>query len=141
MPAMSLLPRPKKSLRGYLEQYESEHTKLGTKVTHMIGIPMIVGSIPVAFVAPPVGGAMFVGGWVLQFVGHSVFEKQKPSFFTDPYYLLIGPVWVAIEAGQMAGLLPRPLYGEKGDGEKGDAAAAVPPPVKSTNGAPATVDA
>ncbi len=101
---MSLLPRPKKSLRGYLEQYASEHTKLGTKLTHMVGIPMIVASIPTAFVSPALGGGLFAGGWVLQFIGHGVFEKQKPSFFGDPYYLAIGPVWVVIEACQVLGL-------------------------------------
>jgi len=109
---MSLLPRPQKSLRAYLEQYATEHTKLGTKLTHFVGIPMIVASIPTTLVNPPLAGGMFVGGWVLQFVGHAVFEKQKPSFFSDPFYLLIGPVWVAIEAGQMVGLVPKPLYAD-----------------------------
>jgi uncharacterized membrane protein YGL010W len=99
---MTLLPQ--KSLREYLGQYASEHTKLGTKLTHMVGIPMIVASIPTALVNPPLAGGLFAGGWALQFIGHALFEKQKPSFFADPYYLLIGPLWVAIEAGQMVGL-------------------------------------
>lgn len=36
---------------------------------------------------------MFVGLWVLQFIGHKI-EGQKPSFFEDIQFLLIGPIWV-----------------------------------------------
>ncbi len=101
---MFSLPRPQKSLREYMTQYASEHTKLGTKITHMIGIPMIVASIPTAVVNPPLAGGLFVGGWALQFAGHYFFEKEKPSFLSDPYYLLIGPVWVAVEYAELFGL-------------------------------------
>ena len=103
-------PRPQKSLREYLDQYASEHTQLGTKLTHMVGIPMIVASLPAMVVAPPVGGALFATGWALQLVGHYVFERHPPSFFEDPYYLLVGPVWVAIELAQLLRLpLPQSL--------------------------------
>ncbi len=110
---MRLLPRPRKSLRGYLEQYASEHTQLGTKLTHFVGIPLIVGSLPTAFVSPPLAAGMFTGGWALQFIGHAFFEKRKPSFFADPYYLLVGPVWVAIEVGQLVGIVPDPLFADE----------------------------
>jgi uncharacterized membrane protein YGL010W len=103
----------RKTFREYLDQYAAEHTKLGTKVTHFIGIPMIVASLPLIPLNPPVGGALFVGGWALQFIGHAVFEKQQPSFFSDPFYLLIGPVWVAIEMAQLLGInVPLPPAAE-----------------------------
>ena len=35
----------------------------------------------------------FVLFWILQFVGHKI-EGQKPSFFEDLQFLLIGPAWV-----------------------------------------------
>jgi uncharacterized membrane protein YGL010W len=98
------LPLPKKSLREYMAEYAKEHTKLGTKLTHMVGIPMIVVSVPTAVVNPPLAGGLFVSGWALQFIGHSVFEKNKPAFFGDPYYLLVGPVWAATEWLQLLGL-------------------------------------
>jgi uncharacterized membrane protein YGL010W len=90
-------PVPQKSLREYMADYAKEHTQLGTKLTHMVGIPMIALSIPLAVVNPPMAGGLFVGGWALQIVGHSVFEKNKPAFFRDPYYLLVGPVWATVE--------------------------------------------
>ena len=91
------LPRPKHTLSEYMAQYASEHTHLGTKLTHMVGIPMILASFPTAVVSPPLAGGLFVGGWALQYIGHYVFEKNDPAFYSDPYYLLVGPVWVGAE--------------------------------------------
>jgi uncharacterized membrane protein YGL010W len=90
-------PMPKHSLREYIAIYQREHTTLGNKLTHMVGIPMIVASIPTAFVNPLAGGSMFAAGWGLQFLGHYAFEKNKPAFYGDAYYLLVGPAWVAAE--------------------------------------------
>lgn len=98
------LPVPQHSLREYIALYQEGHTKLGTKLTHMVGIPMIVAAFPTAPVSPPLAGALFVGGWALQLVGHSVFEKNKPAFLADPYYLLVGPVWVAVEWLELLGV-------------------------------------
>jgi uncharacterized membrane protein YGL010W len=97
-------PLPKHSLREYIAVYQKEHTTLGNKLTHMVGIPMIVASLPATVVNPILGGSMFVGGWALQFAGHYVFEKNKPAFYSDAYYLLVGPVWVAAEWLELLGL-------------------------------------
>ncbi len=94
----------RKTLREYLDQYAAEHTKLGTRITHMIGIPMIVASLPILPFNPLLGGGLFVGGWIFQFAGHALFEHQRPSFFADPLYLLVGPIWVAIELAQLVGI-------------------------------------
>lgn len=37
---------------------------------------------------------MFLGGWVLQLVGHYRFEKKAPAFLTNFEHLLIGPIWI-----------------------------------------------
>ncbi len=37
--------------------------------------------------------AIWLVAWWLQFVGHKA-ESQKPSFFTDILFLLIGPLWI-----------------------------------------------
>ncbi len=104
----------RKTLREYLDQYASEHTQLGTKVTHIVGIPMIVASLPILPFNPLLGGGLFIGGWILQFIGHYVFEKHNPSFFGDPLYLLVGPIWVAIEVAQMLGI-KLPIAGAPGE--------------------------
>ncbi len=125
------LPLPQRSLRGYLTLYEQEHTQLGTKLTHMVGIPMIVASVPTAFVNPLAAGGLFVGGWALQYAGHYAFEKNAPAFHTDPYYLLVGPVWAMAEWLQLLGLpVPeaiRPTSAPEHDGV----------PAAATNGEPA----
>ena len=41
----------------------------------------------------PVSIAIFVGAWVLQFIGHKI-EGKKPSFLEDLQYLWIGPLFV-----------------------------------------------
>lgn len=37
--------------------------------------------------------AIFVAAWIGQFVGHAI-EGQKPSFFKDLQFLMIGPLWL-----------------------------------------------
>ena len=41
----------------------------------------------------PVSIAIFVGAWLLQFIGHKI-EGKKPSFFEDLQYLWVGPLFV-----------------------------------------------
>ena len=41
----------------------------------------------------PISIAIFVGAWVLQFIGHKM-EGKKPSFLEDLQYLWIGPLFV-----------------------------------------------
>jgi uncharacterized membrane protein YGL010W len=41
----------------------------------------------------PVSISIFVGAWVLQFIGHNI-EGKKPSFFEDLQYLWVGPLFV-----------------------------------------------
>jgi len=38
------------------------------------------------------GIGVFVVAWIGQFIGH-IYERKRPSFFTDLVYLLIGPMW------------------------------------------------
>jgi uncharacterized membrane protein YGL010W len=36
---------------------------------------------------------VFIIAWIFQFIGHKI-EGQKPSFFEDMQFLLIGPAWL-----------------------------------------------
>jgi uncharacterized membrane protein YGL010W len=40
---------------------------------------------------------IFVVAWIGQFVGHAI-EGQRPSFFKDLQFLLIGPLWLLAAA-------------------------------------------
>lgn len=79
-------------LKTYLEKYRQDHQHPVNKALHTVGIPTIVASLAVTPFNPLLGAAMFVFGWILQFVGHA-FEGKAPSFFSDPTFLLIGPMW------------------------------------------------
>ncbi len=38
--------------------------------------------------------ALFVLGWIFQFIGHSVYEHKQPAFLKNFIHLLIGPLWI-----------------------------------------------
>jgi len=42
----------------------------------------------------PLLWAGFILGWVLQFVGHFLYEKKAPAFFENLRQLLVGPLWI-----------------------------------------------
>lgn len=46
---------------------------------------------------------VFVIAWIGQFVGHK-WEGKRPSFFTDLFYLLIGPLWTLSKLYKKAGI-------------------------------------
>jgi uncharacterized membrane protein YGL010W len=49
--------------------------------------------------------AVFVVTWTAQFVGHAI-EGEKPSFFEDVQFLLIGPLWLLDDAYRRLGFVP-----------------------------------
>lgn len=63
-----------------------------------LAMGMLVVSIVFYFAAAAIpfwiNVALFVLGWILQFIGHSVFEKKQPAFFRNFVHLLIGPLWI-----------------------------------------------
>ncbi len=49
--------------------------------------------------------AVFVVGWIGQFIGHYV-EGRRPSFFRDLRFLAIGPLWVLAKLYAALGIRP-----------------------------------
>ena len=45
----------------------------------------------------------WVVAWIFKFIGHKE-EAQKPSFFTDILFLLIGPLWILAAGFKKLGL-------------------------------------
>jgi uncharacterized membrane protein YGL010W len=82
----------------WIAQYATSHQHPLNRFCHTIGIPLIALSIPLALVAIAVEGfwpiplAMFVVGWIFQFVGHA-FEGKPPEFLHDWRFLFVGLRW------------------------------------------------
>src|SRR5580693_2278894 len=82
----------------WISQYSSSHQNRVNRLCHTLGIPTIVLSIAV-FLASifvhrlwPYALALFVFGWLLQFIGHA-FEGKPPEFFHDWRFLFVGVRW------------------------------------------------
>jgi len=82
----------------WITRYSHSHQHPINRFCHTIGIPLIALSIPLALLAIfvpglwPVALAMFVVGWIFQFVGHA-FEGKPPEFFHDWRFLFVGVRW------------------------------------------------
>jgi uncharacterized membrane protein YGL010W len=82
----------------WIEQYGHSHQHPVNRLFHTLGIPLIALSLPLFVAAMFVSGfwwvplAMFIVGWVFQFVGHAV-EGKPPEFFRDWRFLFVGLRW------------------------------------------------
>ncbi len=73
----------------------------------VMSIPLALGMLPVvvaivlavnwlASLSIPLiysSAGLFIVAWIGQFIGHKI-EGQKPSFFEDVQFLMIGPLWI-----------------------------------------------
>jgi uncharacterized membrane protein YGL010W len=76
-------------------------TLLDRKVGFLFSIAALALYILARAIPMPVAVALFVGGWVVQLIGHHQFEKNKPAFLQNLEQLLVGPVWMFLK---MSGL-------------------------------------
>jgi uncharacterized membrane protein YGL010W len=82
----------------WIAEYAKSHTHPANRFCHTIGIPMIALSIIVlvgAILFRPllwVALALFVVGWIFQFVGHA-YERKPPEFLKDWRFLFVGLRW------------------------------------------------
>ena len=92
---------------SFMENYKAKHQHPLNKLTHNIGIPMIVVSLPLFFFYWRWALLLFIGGWILQFIGHAI-EGNQPAFFKNPVYLIIGPLWLIRRALGVIGIRRNP---------------------------------
>jgi uncharacterized membrane protein YGL010W len=63
-----------------------------------LAIAMLAVSVAFYFIGAAIplwlNVALFVLGWIFQFVGHSVYEHKNPAFFRNFTHLLVGPLWI-----------------------------------------------
>jgi hypothetical protein len=82
-----------------LEFYDATHKDPLNRKLHIVGIPFIVAGSLGLLLFPAyrplwgISAASFVGGWVLNFIGHGRYEKNAPAFADDPLSFFAGPVW------------------------------------------------
>ena len=87
-----------KTSEEWIAEYSESHQHPVNKLMHTIGIPMIAVSIllvPVCFFVENfwmIPLALFVVGWIFQFIGH-YFEGKPPEFFKDWRFLFVGLRW------------------------------------------------
>lgn len=79
--------------------YLSRDLKLG-----LILVAAFAPAIPLGWMLPKLAVVgLAVVGWTIQFAGHAVWEKKRPSFFSNLVHALIGPMFfVAIVTGDWA---------------------------------------
>lgn len=81
------------------EFYEATHQNETNRTLHRLGIPVILGGAAGLLLNKPhrlpwmISAAAFAGGWALNIIGHSAFEKNAPAFTEDPLSFIAGPVW------------------------------------------------
>jgi uncharacterized membrane protein YGL010W len=92
---------------SFVETYKAKHQHPLNRLSHSIGIPLIIVSLPLFFWNWRWALALFVLGWVFQFVGHLI-EGNQPAFFRNPLYLIVGPVWLVRRALKGLGLIKEP---------------------------------
>jgi uncharacterized membrane protein YGL010W len=67
-----------------------------------LAVLMLVASVVLALAgrALPFSAAvaLFALGWLLQLVGHYVYEKKSPAFLRNVAHLLVGPLWILAKA-------------------------------------------
>jgi len=63
-----------------------------------LGVLMLVIALAVCYAVHLLGWeislAIFLIGWVFQFIGHGVYEKRSPAFYRNLAHLIVGPLWV-----------------------------------------------
>ena len=87
-----------------VDSYKSQHQHPLNKLCHMIGVPMITIAWPLFFFRWRWALALFVTGWILQFVGHAI-EGNRPAFFQNPIYFFVAPLWLVQRVARAIGLL------------------------------------
>src|SRR5215216_650167 len=101
--------------RSQLASYASVHRDWRNKATHFVGIVMGLIMAVTWYAAEAFAGALgsaqavwiafialFVGGWVLQFLGHH-YEGKRPALMDNIFQAFIGPMFLVAEAMVVTG--------------------------------------
>lgn len=87
-----LKSRGEQALKLFIEEYSEQHQTKINRLLHFYGRIARVVAVAVAFYNLKFGIALFIFGYLVQFLGHAI-EGTPPSFFRNPYHLLLGLVY------------------------------------------------
>lgn len=63
-----------------------------------LGLLMLVIALAICYAVRllpwEVSLAIFLIGWIFQFIGHGAYEKRSPAFYRNLAHLMVGPLWV-----------------------------------------------
>jgi uncharacterized membrane protein YGL010W len=109
-----------------MSYYRSQHTTVGVRATHLVGIPAVAAALPLIAARPRVGLPLFLAGWSLQVLGHKVFEGNSPALTKGIFtYQFCG---LAFWCEEMADLIAgrSPLTGTRQEGSDDDDGPGIP---------------
>ena len=80
------------SFRDFYPFYLGEHSNRTCRRLHFVGTALVIGTLIYAFASRAFGIVWLVPifGYGFAWVGHYVFEKNRPATFRHPLYSLIG---------------------------------------------------
>lgn len=64
----------------------------------LFSLLLLVLAVVASKIQLPLLWFIFVGGWIIQFVGHIVYEKKSPAFFKNLRHMFIAPFWIFCKA-------------------------------------------
>lgn len=85
----TLRARSERALKLFRQEYSEQHQTCLNRWLHVVGRLLRVLSLPVIFYDWRIALAVFVFGYLIQFLGHAI-EGSSPSFFRNPKHLIIG---------------------------------------------------
>ncbi len=68
--------------------------RLSVRLTAPFALFVLLSAALAPALPPALLWAVFVLGWVLQFVGHLLYERNSPAFFANLRQLLVAPLWI-----------------------------------------------
>lgn len=97
------------SFEDFWPYYVSQHQDPTCRALHFVGTTLAFGCVAVSPLVPPALVAAPVVGYGLSWVGHFVFEKNKPASFNHWFWSFRGDMrmWKKIATGTMGAELEK----------------------------------
>jgi len=74
------------------------YLRLDATLAGLMLVAYVALDVVARLLSPAVALALFVFGWILQGVGHYVYEKKSPAFFRNVAHLAVGQLWILAKA-------------------------------------------